>query len=105
MPENSQITALPFGTLELGLIVTVVAPGTLFLAYHRSATAPAPKSTERAAPASAQVFPPSSVMPVIVKVVSVAGPDCQPTTMRFPFPVAGMVHVMAGKLCGPQDVT
>ena len=52
-PENSQTTALPPVTVELGVMVSVVAPDTLFGAYQRSATNPATESAERAAPASA----------------------------------------------------
>src|SRR5579863_9292285 len=32
-------------------------------------------------------------------------PACQPTTIRLPLPVAGIVQVEVGKVCGPQEVT
>ena len=86
-------------------MVNVVAPGTLFLAYQTSATVPAAVSTESAAPASAYVFPALSVTLLIVTGVAMPPPACQPTTIRLPLPVGGIVQVDVGKVCGPQEVT
>jgi hypothetical protein len=92
-------------TVELGVIVNVVAPDTAFMAYQTSATDLAAESTERAAPASAYVFPALSVTLLIATDVSTPPPVCQPTTIRLPLPVAGIVQVDVGKVCGPQEVT
>ena len=46
-----------------------------------------------------------SVTLAMVTVGSPPAPDCQPTAIRLPLPVAGMVQVEVGKVCGPQDVT
>ena len=46
-----------------------------------------------------------SVTLLMVTDVSTPAPDCQPTTIRLPFPVAGMVQVDVGNVCGPQEVT
>jgi hypothetical protein len=99
------MTAAPFVMVELGVIVNVVAPDTLFFAYQKSATDPAAMSTERAAPASAYVFPALSVTLLIATDVAMPPPACQPTTIRLPLPVGGIVHVDVGKVCGPQEVT
>jgi hypothetical protein len=87
--------------VELGVIVNVVAPDPLFMAYQTSATVPAVVSTERAAPASVYELPALSVTLLIVT----DAPACQPTTIRLPLPVGGIVHVEVGKVCGPQEVT
>jgi hypothetical protein len=80
------------------VIVSVVAPATLFFAYQRSATDPEAESTERAVPACVNVFPALSVILVIVTDVPAPTPDCQPTTIRLPLPVEGIVHVPAEKV-------
>src|SRR5208283_2540730 len=86
-------------------MVNVVAPDTLFFAYQTSATDPAAESTESEEPASAYVFPASSVTLVMVTGVKTPPPACQPITIRLPLPVAGMIQVDVGKVCGPQEVT
>jgi len=92
-------------TVTLGVMVNVVAPDTLFPAYQRSATDPVSASTDRAAPASTYAFPALSVILLMVTAVLMPPPPCQPTTIRLPLPVAGIVHVDAGKVCWPQEVT
>jgi hypothetical protein len=104
-PENSQITAAAPVTVTLGVMVNVVAPDALFRAYQTSATDPVIASTDRAAPASTYAFPALSVILAIVTAVLMPPPPCQPTTIRLPLPVAGIVHVDAGKVCEPQEVT
>src|SRR5580704_4258031 len=91
--------------VELGVMVNVVAPGRLFMAYQTSATDPATVSTERAVPASAYVFPALSVTLLTLSEVAMPPPACHPTTIRFPLPVDGIVQVDVGKVCGPQEVT
>jgi hypothetical protein len=91
--------------VELGVIVRVVPPDALFLAYQKSTTDPGVMSKERAAPASVYVFPALSVTLLIVTDVATPPPACQPTTIRLPLPVGGIVHVDVGKVCGPQEVT
>src|ERR1700693_6267264 len=104
-PENSQVTAASPVTVTLGVMVNVVAPDALFRAYQTSDTDPVIESTERAAPASTYAFPALSVILLRVTDVLMPPPPCQPTTIRLPLPVAGIVHVDAGKVCDPQEVT
>src|SRR5579863_2752928 len=42
---------------------------------------------------------------MLVILAGIAPSACQPTTMRLPLPVAGIVQVEVGKVCGPQEVT
>jgi hypothetical protein len=51
-PENSQMTAVPRVPLGLGVIVSVVAPELLFLAYQMSIIVFGPESTALALPAA-----------------------------------------------------
>ena len=73
-----------------------------FAAYQMSIE-PAAGSVAQALPASVYAFPALSVIPRTVG--STSGAEAQPTTIRLPFPVAGIVHVDVGNVCGPQEVT
>ena len=92
-------------TLLLGVTEIEVAPGAMFLAYQISTTVPTVVSVARAAPASAYAFSALSVMVVIVVEVLEPPGICQPTTSKFPLPVAGIVQLVPGKVSEPQEVT
>ncbi len=91
-------------TLALGVMTTDVAPAVEFFAYQMSFQSITAVSTDRAAQASTYALPALSVMRQIV----VAGVHpfvvCQPTTIRCPLPVAGIVQ-LPGNVAGPQFVT
>ena len=51
------------------------------------------------------MFPALSETLLTVTEVATPPPACQPTTIRLPLPVGGIVQVDVGKVCGPQEVT
>ena len=97
------MTAPTSEMLPLAAMFSDVAPAVLFLAYQKSLTAPLLASTDLALPAAVYVFPTLSVM-LLIAALMLPTSICQPTTIKLPFPVAGMLQVDAGNTNGPQVV-
>ncbi len=81
------------------MIVRVVAPAMLFLAYQMSAVPVL--ATALALPAWTYALP--ALSETVLVVAFEPGPDDQATTIRFPAAVAGMVQAV-GNAAAPQDV-